>query len=250
MKHRPLVIAHRGASTYAPENTLDAFEAAVRQGADGIETDAYLTRDRKIVLNHDVRLERTSNAQGAISEYDLAELKQFDFGVRFYGERKGIRIPTLEETFDLLKPTNLMINIEIKDDNPEIIALLIRTAKLFGMEERILYSSFNHLQIVRIKQTTPRARVGVLYGMKNLPLVNAAKYARMMNADALHPRESMLRLFPALAEEAHAEGLAINPYTIDDEEQIAEVARMGCDGLITNCPDVAVRVLKKQNQLN
>ena len=244
MKKRPLVIAHRGASAYAPENTLEAFEAAVSMRADGIATHVDFTREKKIVLNHDIRLERTSNAQGAIPDYDLAELKQFDFGVKFYGERRGIRIPTLEELFDLLKPTDLMINLEIKDDDPGILECLLQIEKNFGMADRVLYSSFNHLQLWRMTQLNPQAKTGVLYGMKNLPLVNAARYAGMMNAYSLHPRASMLELFPTLVEDAHNEGLAIYPYTVDTEDMITDFVQKGCDGLITNQPDVVNKVFR------
>ena len=245
MQNRPLIIAHRGASEQAPENTLEAFSMAVQMQADGIETDVYLTRDGKIVLNHDIRLERTSNAQGRISEYDLQELRQFDFGYHFYGERRGIRIPTLEETLDLLKPTGLMLNLEIKDGSPELPGMLLRLAREFGMTERILYSSFHHLQLQRIRQADPDARIGVLYGMKELPLVNAAQYASLMGASALHPRASLMKLFPTLVEEAHALGLAVNPYTVDSEADAVELTARGCDALITNRPDVVRRSINQ-----
>lgn len=238
IQNQPLIIAHRGASEQAPENTLEAFELAVKMQADGIETDAYLTRDGRIVLCHDIRLERTSNAQGRISEYDLQELKQFDFGYHFYGGRRGIRIPTLEETFGLLKSTDLMLNIEIKDGSSELPGMLLRLAEGFGMASRILYSSFDHLQLERIKRMNPNARIGVLYGMKELPLVHAAQYAALMGADALHPRASLMQLFPNLVEEAHALGLMVNPYTVDSEAEAIDLTARGCDALITNRPDV------------
>ena len=81
---KALILAHRGASGYAPDNTMEAFELAHKMGADGVELDAYLTADGEVVVIHDPKINAVSNAQGFVSEYTLAELKAFDFGYQFY----------------------------------------------------------------------------------------------------------------------------------------------------------------------
>ena len=106
MMTKPLIWAHRGASGYAPENTLAAFELAAKMHADGVELDIQLTRDGELAVCHDERIDRTSSAKGFLKDYTLTELKQLDFsnGNLAY---EGIRIPTMREVFDLLKPTGL-----------------------------------------------------------------------------------------------------------------------------------------------
>lgn len=107
------VWAHRGASGYMPENTLPSFQKAVELGADGVELDIQLSKDGEIVVCHDEMVDRTSNAKGWLKDYTLAELKEMDFSYQFK-ELGKVSIPTMKEVFELLKPTNLIINIELK----------------------------------------------------------------------------------------------------------------------------------------
>ncbi|MBQ7293553.1 MAG: glycerophosphodiester phosphodiesterase, partial [Clostridia bacterium] len=136
---RPLVWAHRGASGYAPENTMEAFQKAIDMNADGIEIDVYFSADRKIVICHDEKMDRVSNGQGSVTEYTLEELKNFDFGCKFYnGERKGIKIATLDELFALYQTCDLYINIEVKSGDAEMPLALVNKAKEYGISERIV----------------------------------------------------------------------------------------------------------------
>ncbi|MFN2146831.1 MAG: glycerophosphodiester phosphodiesterase, partial [Anaerolineales bacterium] len=108
----PLVIAHRGASAFAPENTLSAFTLAVKQGADAIELDAKLTADGRVVVYHDLTLDRTTSGKGKLAEKSLAELKRLDAGSFMGQEFRGERIPTLDEVFETVGDT-LLINVEL-----------------------------------------------------------------------------------------------------------------------------------------
>ena len=105
--------AHRGASAYAPENTLEAIELALRMGADGIELDVHRTRDGKLVVIHDETVDRTSNGSGYVKDMTCAELKKLDFSNGFEKYR-GARIPTLKEVYGMLRSTQALINVEIK----------------------------------------------------------------------------------------------------------------------------------------
>jgi len=107
------VWAHRGASGYAPENTLPAFALAVEQGADGVELDIQLTKDGQIVVIHDETIDRVSNGSGWVKDYTLSQLKKFNFNKTF-PEYGFVTIPTLEEVYDLLKDTGLTVNVELK----------------------------------------------------------------------------------------------------------------------------------------
>jgi glycerophosphoryl diester phosphodiesterase len=110
---KTLIQAHRGAPTCRPENTLEAFSAAIEQGADGIELDVHLTKDGHIVVAHDERLERVSDGTGYINDHTLEELKSLNFG-KLLPDSKVYRIPTLSEVFSLIKPSELTVNIELK----------------------------------------------------------------------------------------------------------------------------------------
>ncbi|MDK4490420.1 glycerophosphodiester phosphodiesterase, partial [Fusobacterium necrophorum] len=108
------VFAHRGASGYAPENTLAAIKKAIEQGADGIEIDIQFTKDCKIVVFHDWKINRTSNGKGYVYDLNFEELRALEIGSWYGDEYRKEKIPTLEEILELI-PENMMLNIEIKD---------------------------------------------------------------------------------------------------------------------------------------
>ena len=126
---KTFVYGHRGASGYAPENTLEAFAIAAEMKADGVELDVHFSKDGQVVVIHDDKIDRVSNGQGKVKEYTLEELRSFDFGYKFYGERRGIKIPTLDEVYALLAPTGMTVNVEIKASDPTICAACLGIAK-------------------------------------------------------------------------------------------------------------------------
>lgn len=233
--NRPLVWAHRGASGYAPENTMEAFEKAIEMNADGIEIDVYFSLDGQIVICHDDKIDRVSNGQGVVTEYTLGELKNFDFGYKFYkGEKRGIRIPTLDELYSLYSSCELSINIEVKSSNADMPLALVKKTAEFGMSDRIIYSSFNHLQLQRIRDIDPNARIAPLYSGNWL---NMDRYAENMGACAIHPNDAQILTFPTLVEDCHQKGICVNCWTVNSEERAAEMINAGCDAIITNYPD-------------
>ena len=238
---RPWIWAHRGASGHAPENTMEAFLLALEMGADGVEIDVYFSKDREIVICHDSKIDRTSNGQGTIGEYTLDELKQFDFGCKFYnGERRGIRIPTLEELYKTVAETDLKVNVEVKDECPNICEALLEKARKYGVEDKIYYSCFNHLQLARLLELDPSARVAPLYGQT---LLHMDEYAARMGAWAIHPTQKAITTFPSLAEDCHKKGVLVNPWTVNSEEELRRCIEAGADGIITNYPDRAAAIL-------
>ena len=159
------VWAHRGASGYAPENTLDAFRKAVEMGADGIELDVQMTKDGELVVIHDETIDRVSNGKGWVKDYTYEELKKFNFN-KTHLEYTKEEIPTLEQVYLLIKPTNLTINVEIKTGivfYPGIEERVLELTERLGMKERVIYSSFNHYTIRKIKELDPQAKTGMLY---------------------------------------------------------------------------------------
>ncbi|MDO4568484.1 MAG: glycerophosphodiester phosphodiesterase [Clostridia bacterium] len=234
--------AHRGASAYAPENTLEAFEMAMNMGAYGIELDVHRTKDGKLVVIHDETVDRTSNGTGYVKDYTCKELKRLDFSNSF-DDYAGARIPTLGEVFGLIRNSSLRVNIEVKCDRVVYYGIwddLIKLVRDFGMEDRVLYSSFNHYVLRKLKEVKPNADIGLLYNCVMLDPWIYAKYAR---AHAIHPHFLVPLRVPEMVGKCHAEGIVINAWTADSPEHIAGLIDAGVDGIITNCPDVALKLL-------
>lgn len=237
------VWAHRGASGTLPENTLPAYAEAAKVGADGIELDIQLTKDGQIVVCHDERIDRTSNGTGFVKDYTLEELRGFEFH-KTYPDYPHAQIPTMAEVLDLIQPTGLMINIELKtglffyEGIEEKILKLVREKK---MEDRVLYSSFNHYSIRKIQTLNPAAKTAFLTcdGWIDLPA-----YGKKYGVNALHPDFHNLQ-YPDFMEQADREGLDVNVWTVNTKEDILWCAAKGVHAVITNYPAMALEVLKE-----
>ena len=232
------IYAHRGASgwdtKYAPENTMPAFEKAIEMGADGIELDVQLTKDGVIVICHDERIDRTSDGIGWLKDYTLKELREFSFS-KTHPEYGDIKIPTLREFLEFMAPTGRGLNIELKTGVIYYDGLEEKTAamvKKFDMEDRVIYSSFNHYSLKLLKQIVPDARIGLLMGEN---FVDVPKYTAMMQAEAVHPY--FKHIDKAYIENCHTHGLKVNTWTIDPLVELKRFCEYGVDIIITDCPD-------------
>lgn len=235
------IYAHRGASGYAPENTLEAFELASKQGAHGVELDVHLSRDGEIIVIHDETVDRVADGTGTVNELTLAELKRFCVGKAFEGF-DGARIPTLREVYELLAPTGLEVNVELKTNLNMYDGIEQKCADLaaeMGMTDRVLYSSFNHYTLLRVKAIDASLPCGLLY---SATMVRPWEYANSLKMDALHPHMAQL-LVPGIVADAHANGVMVNPWTVNDAAHLKLVLAMGSDITITNYPDRALEIL-------
>ena len=238
------VYAHRGASGYAPENTLRAFALAADMGADGVELDVQRTRDGVLVVFHDETVDRVTHGHGRIADMTLAELRQLRVD-RPFPEITDEVIPTLEEVYTLLHDRGLRCNAELKNSvlpYPGLEEEAMAMAEKTGMADKLLYSSFNHYSMCRIKALNPAMPCGLLY---NATLVKPWDYAAGLGVDALHPHFSELQV-PEEVAAAHALGLEINPWTVNTEEALRAVIDAGADRIITNYPDRALALLGRK----
>lgn len=236
------IYAHRGASLTHPENTMAAFQEAIRLGADGIETDVHLTKDGQLVLTHDEEVSRVSNGHGMVKDLSYAALKELDVG-GFKGPAfQGAAMPLLEDLLDLAAPTDLELNIEIKMGfvlypgiEEKLLALLTERAML----SRVFFSSFNHYSLVKLKSLAPEVRIAPLY-MEGLYQPYA--YAEGLKSYALHPEKILVN--PYIVEEAHKRGLKVHPFTINDPDLARTLQAMGVDGIITDDPEKMIETIR------
>ena len=238
------VWAHRGASGYAPENTLEAFELAARQKADGVELDVQLSKDGELVVIHDETIDRVTDGKGKVKDFTVRELKSFKAN-QTHPEYANAIIPTLEEVYDLLKPIGLKINVELKTGiyfYPDIEKKLLALTRKKGMEEKVWYSSFNHYSLIRLKELAPSVRTGILYADG---IVNVWDYAKKtVGADALHPFFYNLQ-YPEYLEKTRALGLETHAWTVNENEDIRALAKAGIEAIITNYPDKARKIIEE-----
>ena len=244
MNNNPFVWAHRGASGSAPENTIVAFKRAIDLGADGIELDIQLTKDDEIVVCHDEKIDRTSDGKGWLKDYTLEELKAFNFNQQFpeYGPQP---IPTMREVLELIKPTNLVIDIELKTSviyYEKLEEKIVELIKEYEMEDRVNYSSFNHYTCVHLHEVNPDAEVGFLYW--DAP-IGFPEYAKRYGANAINPVYANLYLMDTV-EKAKENNLKIYVWDVFTEEEMKACEEIGVDAIITNYPELARNVYKER----
>lgn len=241
---KTLVWAHRGASGYAPENTMPAFEKAIEMGADGIELDVQLTKDGELVVIHDETIERTSNGKGWIKDSSYAELSRYNYN-RTCPEYEKVHIPTLEEVYALIKPTDLTINVELKTGEvfySELEDRVLNLSARMGVEEKVLYSSFNHYTVQKIKELNPQAQTGLLYSDGIINPVSYGKY--VAGVDAMHPALYNLQ-YPGYLKDCRKQGLKVHVWTVNDELDMRMVCEAQVDAMITNYPDMGKKIAEE-----
>ena len=236
-----LNFAHRGSLTEAPENTLPAMMMAIDGGAQAIELDVQLTKDRELVVIHDQKLERFNpDYPGLIKDYTLAEIKQIDVGSVFSDEYKGTTLATLQEILAIC-PDDLVINIEIK--NIPIIYEGIEEVLLACLDQnkrltQIIISSFDHLALEKVQQLNPAISLGLLLYYRMLKPWEYVKGSGL-NISSVHPHVSYTD--KAFIDAFHRYGYKVFPYTVNDLEQYGKLVSHGVDGVFSNNPEIFIR---------
>lgn len=230
---KPWIIAHRGASGHAPENTLAAFERAVQLGAPFIETDLHLTRDARFVAIHDATLERTTNGKGMVHDFTLAELRELDAGHWFDREFMDERIPTLEEILEFSRKHDVVFYLELKYDSAwgmhHALVAALRNAESAA---RTVMISFDARTVRAVHALDPSLMTGLLIEKEAGDFVGTASQsgARQICAAA-----SIVT--PGFVTEAHRADLHVVAWTVNSAEQMREMMAAGVDGIMTDFPD-------------
>lgn len=249
-----ITVAHRGASGYATENTMAAYDLALQMNADCIEIDLQLTRDGQLVAIHDNTLDRTTTGTGFVWDKTLAEVKQLDAGIKFNERFRGQKVPTFDEILERFKDESIGILIEIK--TPEYYPGIEEKIKdslvrynLDNATDRIAIQSFNHHAVKNSKSLLPNIDHGVLISAHN-PRIHERDLEWFASfADFYNP--SLKILSHDLIMRAHQYGLKVKPYTVRDAALIEPLLKQGVDAIITDYPDYMYTIdsdIKAYNQ--
>jgi len=239
-----LVIAHRGASGNAPENTMAAFRKAVALGATFIETDLQLSRDARFVAIHDATLNRTTNGQGAVHDMTLAELRKLDAGSWFGSEFAGERIPTLEEILEFSKKNDVVFYLELKPAGSwggehALIGALRESREI----PRAVVISFDASIVLSLRKIEPTLMTGLLYdGQVEKPIQKAVE----IGARQLAVRGDLVS--PALLAEARKKDLQVVCWTVNHPAHMRMLIAAGVDGIMSDYPDRLVAAVRKETE--
>ncbi|MBS4899245.1 MAG: glycerophosphodiester phosphodiesterase [Clostridiales bacterium] len=240
------IFAHRGASGYAPENTMQAFRMAVEMGAEGIECDIQLTKDGIPVIIHDETIDRTSNGKGFVKDMTYDELSEFSFDNGLEGF-VPCKLPRLEELLDLVKDTGIYLNVELKTEvfpYRGIEKVLLEEVAKRDMFDQVIVSSFNHYSIEDLKNAEEKyeKKLETAWLLKSMMLHvpdNAGKY----NIRGIHPPVYHANNDQVFSEYIDSK-LSVRVWTVNEKEDMDKLLSMGVEAIITNYPDKALQARK------
>jgi glycerophosphoryl diester phosphodiesterase len=233
---RPLIVGHRGASAHAPENTLIAFRLAREQGADAIELDAKRCASGDVVIMHDATLDRTTNGDGGVHEWSLAELRTLDAG-------KGERIPTLDEVLEEVG-RYMLVNVEVtnyttRDDGLE--AAVVTVVRRHRLEQRALFSSFNPLSVRKLAALAPDVPRAILYSA-DMPLyLRNVWLGPFVRHEFRHPDHTLVT--PEMVQQLGERNLRVNTWTVNEPEEIKRTSACRVHGIIGDSPTLIRKTL-------
>jgi len=243
------IIAHRGASASAPENTLSAFGKAVAMGADILELDVRQTKDSQLVIMHDGSVGRTTNGSGNIRDFSLEELRQLDAGSWFDPKFANERIPTLAHVFDSI-PRPFTFLVEIKEGSsasPGIEARVVKLVHDRRIENRVILKSFDDVildSLRRIAPEIPRLKIIVTqFSLLNIIIEHGVNFGTVFDDSVQYLQHHWFGLTKDFVTEAHEHGYGLFVWDVNDVERMKEFVLMGVDGIETDYPDLLASVI-------
>lgn len=245
--NNPCIFAHRGASNYAPENTIAAFDLAIQQNADAIELDAKLCADGNIVVIHDQTVDRTTPASGKVADMTLAELRILDAGSHFDIAFHRETIPTLDQVLEAIGK-RIYINIELSnyaslnDSLPQKAAAIV---KRHNLGKWIMFSSFNPLALLHTKRLLPDVPIGLIALSGQRGFWARSRLGYLLNYQALHSHFSDIDA--SQVESQHKRSCRLHPYTVNSAKEMLRLKQFNVDGIITDDPLLAHKVLNDRH---
>lgn len=238
----PIVFGHRGASKYAPENTIAAFEIALQQGAEAFELDTMLSADEVPVVIHDRTIDRTTDGSGKVDQMSTKNLRTKDAGSTFSSKYSNERIPLLEEVFTIFK-NRALINVELKnyhdlsDALPEKVAEIVNRIDVL---DQLLFSSFYPSNLKRIKRLIPGVPVALLCSRGVKGYLPSSKMLLLVSPDYIHLY--FKDITKSFIEKQHHLNRKVNVWTVNHQTDMIRLINQGVDGIITNDPKLALKI--------
>ncbi len=226
-----LVIAHRGASSYAPENTIAAFDLALQMGARHLELDVHLTHDDYLVVIHDDTVDRTTNGTVPVASQTLVALQGLDAGAWFGEAFAGARIPPLAEVLTRYQG-RAHLHIELKGLPTHLPQRTVDLVQAHGMAQHVTFTSFQHAHLQTMRAYAPELPTGWLVGEISDAVI---AQAHTLECAQLCPRASQVT--PALVQRLHAEGFRVRAWGVANDALMRQVVEAGADGMTVNFPD-------------
>ena len=235
-----IVIAHRGASRTAPENTLSAMKKAIEFGADYAECDVFQTKDGEIVLFHDEEMERTTGKEGMIWDYTLAELKVLEVGSWFKEEFRGEPIPTLREVIQLVKG-RIKLNIEVKvsGSDPDIAQKVVNIIRSENIAKDCMVTSFEKPVIEKVKEIAPELITGFIFDEEYPPDIFEGNWEYVCCKRNIVDEE--------FVQKAKQKGKKIFVWTVNYPAEMKKLIDLGVDGIITDVPNLLKEILAQSS---
>jgi len=222
-----LKIAHRGASRYAPENTIEAFKKALKLKVDVVEFDVHHTKDGNLIVMHDDNVNRTTDGMGPIHKFSLKQIRKLH-------EPNSEPVPTLQEVLDVLK-NKCICKIDIKDKR--IIEKVIKLIKKNKIEHSVIITCevLSILKKIKKLSTNIKIEAGGFSYRKRISIKKIIEKAKSVKADIISPHYTITT--KKLVNEAHKNGLKVHVWTVDKKSMIEKMKKIGVDGITTNFPD-------------
>ena len=224
-------VAHRGASSYAPENTQAAFQKGLELGADFLECDVHLSKDGELVIMHDDKVDRTTNGAGFVRDYTLAELKELDAGALFGASFSGEKIMTLDELLEEFYG-EIGLLIEIKKPNPGIEEKVAALLKKYGDVSGVIVQSFDVESMRKMNSLLPELQIAIL--MKPSTLLPSSKRLEDLTSFATYINFNVSYINKRMVDRIHAYGGKVLVWSKKDQQLISKAFQYGVDGIITD----------------
>lgn len=240
-----LNLAHRGFKSRFPENTKIAFLKAIDVGADGVEFDVHLTKDRQVVIIHDETLDRTNDGKGLVKNHTLKELKKLNMA-KNYENIEPQEMLTLREYFELIKDVDFITNIELKNsiiEYPDIEKEVNEIIKEFNAQRRVIISSFNHESVIKFKNLNENIKCGLLEASK---LYKPWEYMKNMGIEYYHPLGYLVD--EELIYNLNQEGILVNPWFGSEDFDYNKIINLGINAIITDHPN-KIRLLIENKEI-
>ncbi len=235
----PLIEAHRGDSANAPENTLAAFERALRIGVPWIELDVHPAKDGTLMVIHDATVDRTTDGSGVVSDLSVEELSRLDAGRRFSPAYAGERIPRLLDVLEMVAETGTQINVEIKASpkGMDVPLTVVKHLHAFGKHQQYIVSSFDIHALLEVRAIDSQIKLAPIGQMYKI-----LKQAELYHFPWIHGVHTTVTR--TTVKRAHAQGILVNVWTVDDAERLPFWKEFGVDKICTNRPELMMEAAR------